>query len=309
LVDANLLIRDVLLAQTAVTSLLGTNQNGSIYCGYDLPEKFDPSLGPAIQVYRMGGKSHEEITSLVDPKLNVRVWADVGKALVASEVYGAVHDVLHGLCGAKVADGTILRSLEASGPFEMTDPETGWVAVYAFYQVMATPAAGSSTAYVPRFYEGSGAPTTLENNEDLYYDESTGNLYEQVAGAWVLVGNIPTGGETEMPSSKYHKVAAAGTNAATIKAAAGLLTGGTISNSTGYAVYLHIYDLATLPVPGSSTPAQTIECQAGETVPLGLPSGGVTYSNGIGISITKGLSDTDATAVAAGDCTVDIFYQ
>lgn len=308
MVDANLLVREFLLSQSEVTALLGTNLNGSIYCGYDLPEHFDPTLGPAIQVYRIGGHTHTEIKPLVDARMNVRVWAGPEQALLASEVYGAINDVLHGLCGAGVADGTIVRALEVVGPLEMTDPETGWVAVYAFYSVMAAATAGA-TAYAPQFYEGSGAPSTLKNNEDIYYDESTGNLWEQVAGAWVLVGNIPTGGETEMPSLKYHKVAAAGTNAANIKASAGLVAGGTISNNAAYAVYVHLYDLATLPTPGSSAPAETIECQAGLTVPLDLPAGGVTYSNGIGISITKGYADTDATAVAAGDCTVDLFYQ
>jgi len=36
-VDVNLLVRELLLGTSAVTSLLGTNANGSIYCGYDLP--------------------------------------------------------------------------------------------------------------------------------------------------------------------------------------------------------------------------------------------------------------------------------
>lgn len=147
MVDANLLVRDFLLAQSAVTSQLGTNQNGSIYCGYDLPERFDPSLGPAIQLYRMGGHSHEEIKSLVEAKVVIRAWSDVEQALTASKLYGAIHDALHGLYNTTVADGTIVSALEASGPFEMTDPETGWVAVYAFYQVMATPYVITAAAF------------------------------------------------------------------------------------------------------------------------------------------------------------------
>src|ERR1035438_2340190 len=99
MVDANLLLREYLLAQSTVTALLGTNTNGSIYCGYDLPEHFNPTLGPAIQIYRSGGHSHTEITPLIDARMMVRVWADVEKAYVASQVYGAINDVLHGLCG------------------------------------------------------------------------------------------------------------------------------------------------------------------------------------------------------------------
>ncbi len=139
MVDANLVVREFLLSQAEVTALLGTNANGSIYCGYDLPEHFDPTLGPAIQIFRVGGHSHPEIMGLVDARMCVRVWAAVEKALLGSQVYGAINDVLHGLCGFTVADGTIVRALEVTGPLEMTDPNTGWIAVYAFYQVMARP--------------------------------------------------------------------------------------------------------------------------------------------------------------------------
>ena len=93
MVDANLLVREFLLSQSEVTALLGTNLNGSIYCGYDLPEHFDPTLGPAIQVYRIGGHTHTEIKALVDARMNVRVWAGPEQALLASEVYGAINDV------------------------------------------------------------------------------------------------------------------------------------------------------------------------------------------------------------------------
>ena len=196
MVDANLLIREYLLGQSEVTALLGTNQNGSIYCGYDLPEGFDPTLGPAIQIYRVGGRPHSEITQLIDARMMVRAWAGVEQALIASGVAGAIMDVLHGLCGYTVVDGTIIRSQCVLGPLEMTDPKTGWIAVYAFYQVMARPNGSTPpSAYVPQFYEGSGAPVTLHNNDDIYYETSNGNLYEQVASVWVQIGNIAPSGD------------------------------------------------------------------------------------------------------------------
>src|ERR1019366_8545209 len=153
-----------LLSQAVVTALLGTNQNGSIYCGYDLPEHFDPVLGPAIQIYRVGGHSHEEITALVDARMCIRVWTAVEDALLASQVYGAINDALHGLCGASVADGTIVRALEVTGPLEMTDPENGWVVVYAFYQVMARPNSGA--------YNGPGQ-TSFVGSSDIDGGTST----------------------------------------------------------------------------------------------------------------------------------------
>ena len=135
MVDVNVLVGEYLASQSSVTSLLGTNLGGSIYYGYDLPEHFDPNLGPAIQLFRAGGSSHTEITVLVDARLQIRVWAAVEDAVLAAQLYGAIHDVLHGLTQTKLADGTIVRALEVTGPQEMT----GWVAVYAFYVVMARP--------------------------------------------------------------------------------------------------------------------------------------------------------------------------
>ncbi len=145
MVDVNVLVGEYLAAQSSVTSLLGTNAGGSIYYGYDLPEHFDPSLGPAIQLFRAGGSSHTEITVLVDARLQIRVWDDAEDPGTAAQVYSAIHDVLHGLCGQALADGTIVRALEITGPQEMTDPDTGWVAVFAFYKVMARPSSGGGT--------------------------------------------------------------------------------------------------------------------------------------------------------------------
>lgn len=143
-VDANAVVGEYLATQTAVTSLLGTNQGGSIYYGSSLPEHFDPALGPAIQIYRMGGESHAEITPLSDVRVMVRVWTAPEDAGLAAQVYGAISDVLHGVCGASVSTGTIVCAQEGSGPFDMPpDPDTAWVAVYAIYKVTVRPNSGA----------------------------------------------------------------------------------------------------------------------------------------------------------------------
>lgn len=140
MVDVNLLVRKFLLSQSSVTALLGTNQGDSIYAGSDLREKFDPALGPAIQLFRSGGSSHEEILPLINARIQVRTWAGEGEGnkKVAARLYGALHDVLHGAT-AVFPEGTILSALEVTGPQEMTDPDTKWVAVNSFYTVMARP--------------------------------------------------------------------------------------------------------------------------------------------------------------------------
>ena len=167
---------------------------------------------------------------------------------------------------------------------------------------------GTSTAPpTPPYVVGTGAPVAILTNGTTYYDQSTGNLYEQVYGVWRLVGNIPTGG-TEMPSSIYHVVSAASTNAANIKAAAGLLIGGLVYNNSDEPIFVKLFDKATPPVPGTDTPKQTIGVDAGLSEPVSIP-GGVTYTNGIGIAIVKNIADLDSTPAAANDCVVDIFYQ
>ncbi len=308
MVDANVIVGEFLATQTPVTSLLGTNLGGSIYYGYSLPEHFDPTLGPVIQMFRVGGHSHPEIRVLVDARICIRVWAAVEDAEVAADLYSAIHDALHGLCDTTVTDGTIVRAKEVSGPLEMTDPDTGWVAEYAFYQVMLRPN-GSSLPYVPQFYEGFGSPAFLGKNDDIYYDEASGDLWEQVAGAWVLVGNIPVGGGSELPASlKYHLVAAAGTNPELIKNAPGVVTGWKIYNKAYYPIFAKLFDKTTAPDLGTDIPSQTIGVDAGvgEVNPAGP---GTQYANGIAFAITKGIADLDDTPVDLDDCVVDIFYQ
>lgn len=139
MVDVAILIREHLLTQAAVTALLGTNANSSIYAAPDMPEHFDAEQGPAIQIIRAGGLTHPEILELVDARIQLRVWADQQKYQLVSDVYGAVHDALHGLNEATLTDGTILSALEITGPQEMTDPDTSWVTINSFYQVMARP--------------------------------------------------------------------------------------------------------------------------------------------------------------------------
>lgn len=140
MVDANLLVRNYLLSQTSVTSLLGTNANGSIYASNAIPENVDAAKGPFIQLFRSGGKSHEEILPVTIPRMQIRVWADAGKNRVAANLYGAIHDVLHGANNIVTADGVIMSAREDLGPQEMpADEDTKWVSVNSFYEIKARP--------------------------------------------------------------------------------------------------------------------------------------------------------------------------
>jgi hypothetical protein len=140
----------------------------------------------------------------------------------------------------------------------------------------------------------------VQHNGVLYFCSVTG-------GAGSATWSTLTGGVSEMPSSIYHKVSLASTNAANIKAVAGTVTGWKVYNNSGAPVYVKLYDKATTPIPGTDTPKQTIGVDAGEQEVS--VSAGFTYTTGIGIAIVKGILDSDNTPVAASDCVVDIFYQ
>jgi hypothetical protein len=159
----------------------------------------------------------------------------------------------------------------------------------------------------PNFYEGNGPPTFLYANGDIYFNNLNGDVYEQVENEWVLVGNVPQG-EDMLPSEPFHLVSAAGTNINVIKSADGLVTGWKASNNALYPIYIKLFDKATAPVLGVDLPKQTIKIQAGEDAEVSI-NGGITYSNGIGFAITLLVADLDTTAVAAGDCVSDIFWQ
>lgn len=139
MVDVNFLLRKYLLSQVSVTGLLGTNVRDSIYSSPDIPEKVNAALGPFIQIFRSGGSAHEEVPPLVTARMQVRAWAGIGQEQLVRELYSSIFDVLHGATGLVFPEGVIMSALEVTGPQEMTDPDTRWVAVNSFYSVMARP--------------------------------------------------------------------------------------------------------------------------------------------------------------------------
>lgn len=150
MVDSGKAIRELLIASSSVTSLLQTDQNSNaaIYVGNDFPEHFDPKNGPAILISRRGGHAHPEIPTLSDSRVQVKVAAGVEKYLLAFQVYQAVYSVLHGLTQTGLDSGNTLinRIIETTAPQEMTDPDTGWCYVSAFYQVLASDTTGQSAS-------------------------------------------------------------------------------------------------------------------------------------------------------------------
>ena len=306
MIDPNLAILTWLQSSAELGALVGTNIFSPV-----LPEGFsamasespDPAQR-AVVVRKRGGKSQPEIPDVLDPSFAIECWAM--EAPDATQIYGVIRGLMHGANSIDLGNaGFVIASQEEIPGQDVTDQKTHWAMVVAYYHVRLRSSIGAP--YVPQLYQGSGPPVALENEDDVYLDTASGNLYEQAAGAWVLIGNVGEGG-TEMPSLTYHKVAVTGANADVVKAAAGVLTGWKIYNDTEYPIYVKLFNKATAATPSTDIPQQTIGVQAGESAEVSI-NGGVTYSVGIGLAITKGITDLDATAVAAGDCVVDIFYQ
>jgi hypothetical protein len=105
--------------------------------------------------------------------------------------------------------------------------------------------------------------------------------------------------------SNYHAVSLGSTNAANIKATPGQVYGVHVYNNASYPVYVKLYNVAGAPTVGTSTVVKTIGVQAGTSRDVLIPLG-EAFATGIGVSITKGIADNDATAVLASDCVIDI---
>lgn len=141
MVNIGVLVREFLLAQSSVTDLFdgSTNPNGSIYAGSDLPEGFNPARGPGILLSLSGGVPPAEIPQIRIARLHVSACADQEEYAKASGLYAAINDVLHGATNVPLEEGYLLSAIEMQEPQEMSDPDTAWVYVYGFYQIMARP--------------------------------------------------------------------------------------------------------------------------------------------------------------------------
>lgn len=109
-------------------------------------------------------------------------------------------------------------------------------------------------------------------------------------------------------SSMYHVVSAGSTNAANIKASAGRVTGWSIFNNADYPIYVKFHNTAGTPTAGAGV-VYAIGVQAGTASMPFDDDDGLAFATGIGISIVKGITDADGTAVLASDCVVNIHFK
>lgn len=101
---------------------------------------------------------------------------------------------------------------------------------------------------------------------------------------------------------------AASTNATSVKATAGTLWSIVASNVNASARFVKLYNLASAPTVGSSTPVLTIPVNANSVVQIDGGANGIRFSAGIALAITGLAPDSDTTVVTASDTKVLLNY-
>lgn len=153
--------------------------------------------------------------------------------------------------------------------------------------------------------------------------EKGNRVYQQVNDLDVSAANpVPTvltagtasiGTVVPTASTTFHALSAATTNATSVKASAGVVTGFTLTNANAAARSFKLFNKATSPVPGTDIPVRTVVVPGGTATAPGVAAlahpVGLNFPLGVGFAVTGLLADLDATAVTAGDLVIDLDYR
>jgi hypothetical protein len=128
---------------------------------------------------------------------------------------------------------------------------------------------------------------------------ATVNTSASQSGTWT-VQRIQNANSTGLTQTRV--VAAATTNATSLKASAGNIAAIDLFNVATYMVFLKLYNKASAPTVGTDTPVWTIPLPASGGFSIDF-SQGEYFSTGIAFAITKLQADSDTTVLVAGDVT------
>jgi len=127
-----------------------------------------------------------------------------------------------------------------------------------------------------------------------------GTATDVSAAAPLPTGQTAVAGTNGLTSSRV--VAAASTNATSLKATPGRIARMDLFNTSASIRYFKLYNKASAPTVGTDTPVLTIPIAANGQY-LANFEFGKYFSTGIAYAITGALADGDTTNVAAGDVT------
>lgn len=107
----------------------------------------------------------------------------------------------------------------------------------------------------------------------------------------------------------HHAISAASTNATSVKTSAGTVNQIIVSNVNAAVRYFKLYNLASAPTVGTSTPVLTLAIPAGQTVVVPMGPRGLRLGTGIAYALTTGITVADTGAVSASEHAVHISYE
>ena len=172
------------------------------------------------------------------------------------------------------------------------------VAGFPYYRTrLATQIAGTNTPTIQITHIISSAPDTSIVTAGL---DPTNTNQMTPAHLSPVVGGLLGG------ASIKHYTSLATTNANLIKNAPGRLVGWDLSNKSAAWSYVRLYNAAAVGTVGTGV-VQTIGIAPGAKSTVEF-SGGIAYTNGIWMSNTTGVADTDTTATAVNDVVGDLFF-
>jgi len=154
----------------------------------------------------------------------------------------------------------------------------------------------------------SSAPSLSNGQGAALQLDSSGNLKVNCTGcsAASTVSLVP---QASGGLSAKHFVAAASDNATNVKASAGQVYSIDVFNNAAYPVYLKLYNSASSPTGcGATGLFKVVGVQSG-TQHILQSEEGWALGSGIGYCLTKGIADSDDTAVLLSDAVVDIGYK
>ena len=115
-------------------------------------------------------------------------------------------------------------------------------------------------------------------------------------------------GKSTLP---FRLISTASTNATVVKASSGIITTITaVSLSEETVSYLKLYDKATSPIVGTDIPIMTIPIPTnlqGAGIVIPIPNG-LFFLNGISLSITSGVIDSDTGSILANNVVLNFTY-
>jgi hypothetical protein len=202
--------------------------------------------------------------------------------------------------------------LAAQGGYKIVSASTAQTASWSYDDTAVTWGAAVVVLAGARgvgWTEGAGTSLASDEVNSAHHQRqkwthgADGAANDASATAPMPVQQLPT---TSGGASVYKLVSATGTNSAAIKTSPGLVYGVIVGNTNSSPRYLKLYNSASAPTVGTTTPAMTIPVH--RLSKIDIPQG-VTFSSGIGIAITTGAADSDTGGVVADEVTATVLYK